>query len=56
MIDEALVEIWTIRREIAAECGGDLTARYDFYRREQEDFIQQGGKLITKPGDRKSVV
>ena len=52
MKDEALEEIWNIRREIAGECGGDLAARYEFYRQEQEDFIQRGGKLITKPGPR----
>ena len=52
MKDEALEEIWNIRRQIVAECGGDLNARYEFYRREQEDFIQRGGKLITKPGPR----
>ena len=52
MKDEALEEIWTIRHQIAAECGGDLAARYEFYRRAQEDFIQHGGRLITKPGPR----
>ena len=52
MKDEALEEIWNIRRQIAAECDGDLAARYEFYRQEQEDFIQRGGKLISKPGPR----
>ena len=52
MKDEALEEIWNIRRQIAAECSGDLAARYEFYRREQEEFIRRGGRLITKPGPR----
>ena len=52
MKDEALEEIWTIRKQIAEECGGDLAARYEFYRQEQEEFVQRGGKLITNPGPR----
>ena len=52
MKDEALEEIWAIRRQISDESGGYLDARYALYREEQEEFTQKGGKLITKPGVR----
>lgn len=52
MKDEALEEIWSIRRQISAECGDDVATRYEFYRREEQEFLQRGGKLITKPGPR----
>ena len=50
MKDEPLEEIWAIRRQVWDEAGRDLGSLYETYRREQEEFVRQGGKLITKPG------
>lgn len=52
MKDEALEAIWEIRRRIWEECGGDRQRVYERYRREQEEFVRAGGKLISKPGPR----
>ncbi len=50
MKDEPIEEIWAIRCQIWEECGGDLDQLYKIYRREQEEFIREGGRLITKSG------
>lgn len=50
MKDEPIEEIWAIRRQVWEECGGDVDKLYEIYRREQEEFARQGGKLITKSG------
>ena len=50
MKDQPLEEIWAIRRQLWDECGRDLGGLYETYRREQEEFVRQGGKLITKSG------
>ena len=50
MKDQPLEEIWAIRRQVWEECGGDLDSLYEIYRGEQEEFVRQGGKLITRSG------
>ena len=52
MKDDALEEIWAIRRKIWDECDRDLAKLYEFYRQGEMQHVRSGGKLITKPGPR----
>ena len=54
MKDDALEEIWAIRRKIWDECDRDLAKLYEFYRQGEQQHVRCGGKLITKPGPRVS--
>ena len=59
MADDELAAVWSIRRDISRECGGDLDRVFDYYQDVQKrikesgryEFVNQPIRSVTSTGE-----